>query len=572
MKKILISIIALVVGFSSQPVNAINVSDALPGVPLIPEVDMTFRDTDDFLQLEDGTLLVFAEEYVSWEERVKTLIYSKDAGKTWSEPFELSRIGSVANFVNRTPLGGNKFLMTYPTGQQAGEPVVSRIVTVAESGVTMTDPVTIHDNNDQTMRYSAFAGISVVKTGNLIRTFVVTADYVNGDNPNSILEYQSTDGGLTWSIGTNPFSMDDGFDYWEIRAVALADGNCVIVVSGSLKGTNNYYTIVKKLDGDSWDLIYSSEVRGAVSWVEVINEGQGIAIPGTASGSTPFVLIWPTLTSRVIDYRPTTIGNARIPEVESDGKSMIVLSYHQQENMNGYGAKEVVTEVSTDLGQTWNKYSHVALPAETAPQDWRLYGGFSMVNPEGEIIRVYQETVAGLEGYHSWLISSEDSGATWSEPYKLIDGVIYDSWNEKYIWNAGEAPKLLVTRAWDLVNNYNFVPVLYTWENKLMFPEKLGFKAQFKYGAEYLSSLQKKSLKAWAAQIPAGTQVKVTAPNFEKPNAKAKKVRSLKRANQIATILRNSGLVVKVKAGKFVKWVDPAKGRLVKVRIIKTVN
>jgi hypothetical protein len=125
-----------------------------------------------------------------------------------------------------------------------------------------------------------------------------------------------------------------------------------------------------------------------------------------------------------------------------------------------------------------------------------------------------------------------------------------------------------MTLAYDLQNNYNYAPVLLTFESQSQLPEKLGFKAGFKFGAVKLGSAKKAALKAWAESIPEGTDVRVTAPNFEKPDAKAKAARSLKRAQQVANILRNAGLEVQLVKGKYVKWVDPAKGRLVKIRII----
>ncbi|MEY3407407.1 MAG: repeat-like domain, partial [Actinomycetota bacterium] len=445
-------------------------------------------------------------------------------------------------------------------------PLYAQFGTVSGSTITWESPVIVSANDTRAASLQpGLPGLAVAEE-NQIYIYAIGTDLDWSPTLTVFFQFVSNDNGATWSRQETSYVREDNLSYNYFQILDLTGPAHAIAATGYRQEQTapNYYESIsyqdiRVFDGSGWSSLYNHQGRDANAGV--INNGQGIATGFYTRDGLAHTAVWQNVSSPVIETNGLSTHTIEDPVLETDGKNRIAFSYAEQLPNNEIAFH---LRISTDFGVTWSDNPVVTLAAG----NW-VCPGFTLLGADTEIIFGYG--VYGEEGCSLNVVISNDSGQTWTDPVEVIEGDVSDFWSAEPHWVAGSDATVILTHVVNL-ENYYYVPTALRFSTAATGPEKRSFKASFKFGELKLSTVKKAALNSWADQIPDGTTVQVKAPDFEQPNAKEKRQRSIQRAKVVAKILRATGVNVRWVPGKVVKWVDPAKGRLVKVRIINAIG
>lgn len=569
MKKLITLLTVLGMSFGSQSAFAFNVDSAVTPIEVTAAATDEYPESPSIYELTGGVLVaLFADG-----SKIYSSI-SNDMGATWSAKYLIrdnpNQNGAVEFLqISETAVAYYGSTDEYKDGTLVvGELVNGELVWNEPYLFNFTDSV----DNAAWMDFSS--------NGETITAVIYRMTAGENRNRVKISVAQSTDNGRNWSELPNPVTFEDRRYFGWLDSTTLADGTPVFIAEEQPIKEDTNVDQIRRLVGfrylnNAWEefAIPNYENYRDTSYYTTfptilpINDGQGFMVEYGTFISDFNITTWPTATATPSPFIniPIGVSNKQVHEVANDGTLYVLASGSCTDGWSG--CEDINLLKSENNGQSWG-ISNVT-PSLRPDGDGKVLPHEFQVDDAGNISMIYQDYKTGDYGPSFWLTISTDGGATWSEPKLVLDGFNKYGWEfTSNLLNDGSA-----VFGWTQVNDLNTwfsIPMFVRVEGSARLPESLGFKAQFNFGELKLSAKRKAALKAWAEQIPAGTTVRVNAPNYEKPEIFKKAKRSQKRAKQIALVLRNAGLNVVVVKGKQVKWVDPVKGRAVKIRILKT--
>lgn len=556
-KRLVTAVLVAALGFTLQPAVAIEVTDIRPLIPVTDAVATDYFYSKDLIQMSDT-------QYVSfYQGNTYFATVSDDAGETWGTPVDLGSPSWWGPSIKFEKVNDTQILMTY---RNAAGSFVGQVGTVGDGTIAFGSPFLIYDANNNPV-VTALAAIDFIIDGSDWYVYLPTLNYTNFNGAGEMIELHSSDGGSSWNQISTPLPLSEDKMSEGLDAFLMADGTRVLYMQPTDRN-NVRTTYIKFFDGKAWQTLSDNpELKNAVG--VLVNNGNGLAFaaPGTI-GYHMNTFVWETLDSQPNILLNQSAAPVGWHQINSDGGSLIAIQYVGDVNLpNMWGARSAEISISTDFGATWSTHAFEVMPEEQTALEYRIYGDFLSISPSGEILYTWTTGSGEENGESTYLSTSSDSGATWSDAYELIDGNVASAWGWKGFWIEGQSPLFVGTYETDYPDNYYAYVKAMKFNMPPALPDKLNFKAKFEYGRLRLITTEKARLVEWAEQIADGNYVTVTAPNYIKGEVKRKAKRSLARANAIAKILRNKGLYVTVVEGKLVREISPAKGRQVLIEI-----